>query len=791
MVARGQFVAWFAVPRPEHPGKYDKIPCHWSTGAPCNPLDPANWTDAQAALAMSKAYDRGHGSGIGFVFTEADPFFFVDADGALGPDGQWSPAAQDLCRRFAGCAVEVSHSGRGLHIFGTYQGAAPTHGTRNLDNHLELYTRNRFAALTGIHAQGDAGRDATGELATVAALYFPPTAVGAGQVGEWTVAPVAEWGGPADDDELIRRALAGAARSAKAAFGGGLTFADLWAGDVPHDGRSEADQALANHLAYWTGKDCERIERLMRASGLVREKWDAPGHVNYLRTTILKACAFVGKVATPRETGAPVTPAQQAVAREGAAAPAPAAAVAQDAASGQWGTRDPGREFLGPREQLTHFAGCTYISDLERIYSAARNKLMKREAFDVEYGGHVFVLDAMGQKTVDSAYMALTRSRVNKPAIVDDLCFRPQHPTGAIVREGNYTLVNTYAPYECEATPGDPAPFLDHLARLLPDPGDRASLLQYFARIVQNPGVKVPWWPVIQGVKGNGKSLLATLLTYIFGEQYTHKPNAAALAKDGMKFNKWLLRKTFVVLDEVSLSHKRDFLEEFKPIVTESRVPIEGKGVDQVTGDNAANGVILTNHKDGVPIDDEERRYAIFYTAQQLKADLATDGLTETYFETYRAWVHGPGRAIVAHYLKTLPLPAEMPSRAPQTTSTKAAIYASLGRAEQEVMEAIAEGRIGFLGGFVSSKYLDALLAEHRFNVPRNKRRGMMQALGYDWHPALDGGRLGTVVTPDAGKPILYLRNGHLALSLTTSADIAAAYSRAQSTAAAAKAFNS
>jgi hypothetical protein len=31
----------------------------------------------------------------------------------------------------------------------------------------------------------------------------------------------------------------------------------------------------------------------MRRSGLVRDKWDAPGHANYLRNTILKACAVV------------------------------------------------------------------------------------------------------------------------------------------------------------------------------------------------------------------------------------------------------------------------------------------------------------------------------------------------------------------------------------------------------------------------------------------------------------------------------------------------------------------
>jgi hypothetical protein len=115
---------------------------------------------------------------------------------------------------------------------------------------------------------------------------------------------VDEWGGPEDDGELIALALKVGDRSLKANFGGGLTFRQLWEGDVPSDGRSEADQSLANHLAFWTGKNCERIERLMRASPAYRNKWDAPSHANYLTTTILKACSYVVNVAGDRKAQA-------------------------------------------------------------------------------------------------------------------------------------------------------------------------------------------------------------------------------------------------------------------------------------------------------------------------------------------------------------------------------------------------------------------------------------------------------------------------------------------------------
>ena len=102
---------------------------------------------------------------------------------------------------------------------------------------------------------------------------------------EWTSQPVPEWSGPDDDNELIT--LACKSNSPASIFGNKASFLDLWQGNTEalsrafpdHSGGraydySSADMALASHLAFWTGKNCERIERLMRQSALVREKWD-------------------------------------------------------------------------------------------------------------------------------------------------------------------------------------------------------------------------------------------------------------------------------------------------------------------------------------------------------------------------------------------------------------------------------------------------------------------------------------------------------------------------------------
>lgn len=130
--------------------------------------------------------------------------------------------------------------------------------------------------------------------------------------------PVPEWRGPEDDGELIRRALA--SRSASATFGDVASFADLWSANEsalrvafpdpsrPYDA-SRADAALAMRLVFWTGANGERIERLMRRSALLREKWDrADGaYGTYLRRTIANAIARGGDVLQDKPPAPSVT----------------------------------------------------------------------------------------------------------------------------------------------------------------------------------------------------------------------------------------------------------------------------------------------------------------------------------------------------------------------------------------------------------------------------------------------------------------------------------------------------
>ena len=246
-------------------------------GSTTNPDDWLTYGDALARGA----------DGVGFVFTDTDPYFFIDIDHCL-IDGAWSPVAVELCQTFAGCYVEISQSGTALHIIGRYS-SIPEHTCKNIPLGIELYHTERFVALTGSSAQVSWEHDATGALNTVIARYFPNEESTVSV--KWTDSPQVGSNPIEDDVKLIEKACA-AKEGVSVVFGGKATFKDLWNGVVSEDDdRSSLDSSLATRLLWWTGGNCERTKSLMLQSGLKREKWST--NKSYLERTILNAAGLL------------------------------------------------------------------------------------------------------------------------------------------------------------------------------------------------------------------------------------------------------------------------------------------------------------------------------------------------------------------------------------------------------------------------------------------------------------------------------------------------------------------
>lgn len=761
-----QFVVYKLVPSQTRIGKTDKLPVDWRTGQlPASGQGGAMiYTDAHTAIEYATQY--GDDYGVGFFFTQNDPYVFIDIDNCLQQDGQWSELARNLIHATPNAYVEVSQSGRGLHIIAT--AALPPHSCKNTAYGLELYDRDRFVALTGTYATGDASTNITYMTQWLVDTYFKPAVT---QSADWTDEPVPEWNGNTDDDELIRRMLR--SKSAGAAFSKRAMFSDLWECNFialreafPDENRdfdaSSADAALAQHLAFWTGKDCERMVRLMHRSALVRDKWNRD---DYMRRTVLGACARQTEVlhddAPAVATGSAVVPASEGDS-----------------------VIPYGTSFLNGEQQQALFGHCVYVTDMHR--ALVDGVLLKPEQFRVRFGGYSFMTELANSRLVRNAWEAFTESQVFKATRVQTSCFRPDLPPMAIVETGGGLSVNIYRDIKTPRVKGDVTPFLTHLAKLLPDAHDQRILLAYMAAVVQHKGIKFQWCPLLQGVEGNGKTLFTYVLAACVGDEYTHYPKASQIAK---QFNGWMHGKILIGVEDIYVpDSQREVLEELKPMITNNRIEVERKGVDQQTMEVCCNFILNSNHKDGIRKTRNDRRFAPFYTAQQEAGDLVRDGMVGGYFQRLYAWLREGGYAHVHDFLATYEIPDELnPAHghiAPITTSTHEAVTQGLGRIEQEILEAIERGDAGFKGGWVSSVMVDHLLHNIGYSrsIAPNKRREIMSNLGYDYHPALGKeGRVNNNVLPDGKKPRLYVRKDDAVLrAIVDAAEVARRYAMDQ-----------
>ncbi|MGE5618091.1 MAG: phage/plasmid primase, P4 family [Sphingomonadaceae bacterium] len=137
-----QWVAW------DFNAKGDKVPINSRTGKLASVSDPSTWGNFGTAYR----YAQKHNCGIGFVFTEQDPYCGVDLDDCRDPAR--GTMTVETWERIAALDSysEVSPSGTGVKIFlkakpDRNYNASETRG-------IEVYAWGRFFTVTGQHVQG-------------------------------------------------------------------------------------------------------------------------------------------------------------------------------------------------------------------------------------------------------------------------------------------------------------------------------------------------------------------------------------------------------------------------------------------------------------------------------------------------------------------------------------------------------------------------------------------------------------------------------------------------------------
>ncbi len=151
---RPQWVCWRYEAKPGD-DKPTKVPYTVGTSRRASSTDLMTWrTFEEAHKAYEFGYDGLSGTeyggpsydGIGFVFSDGDPFCGIDLDKCRGPEtGAAAPWAQEIIGRAGDGYIEASPSGTGIHIIirGSVRGGGVRKGP------VEMYSRGRYFTITG------------------------------------------------------------------------------------------------------------------------------------------------------------------------------------------------------------------------------------------------------------------------------------------------------------------------------------------------------------------------------------------------------------------------------------------------------------------------------------------------------------------------------------------------------------------------------------------------------------------------------------------------------------------
>lgn len=252
----------------------DKLPKNPYTGNNAKSNDSTTWSDFDTAV---KAVSKYGFNGVGFMF--APPYFGVDLDHCVDK--------QDFVDEFVESLqsyTEYSTSGNGIHII--CKGTLPD-GARRRGN-VEMYSDRRYFIMTGKIYNPEYNKvvDCTEKIKVLHSKYLysetPQVAPKKVEIVEMS------------DFEVLDKA-----RNCKTGSLFQLLYSGNWEGLYPS--QSEADLAFCNHLAFWTQRNEEQMDRIFRSSGLMRDKWDKRrGSLTYGQITIQNACIHCTEVYEPK-----------------------------------------------------------------------------------------------------------------------------------------------------------------------------------------------------------------------------------------------------------------------------------------------------------------------------------------------------------------------------------------------------------------------------------------------------------------------------------------------------------
>ena len=269
---------------------------------------------------------------------------------------------------------------------------------------------------------------------------------------------------------------------------------------------------------------------------------------------------------------------------------------------------------------------------------------------------------------------------------LETMYYRPSCPP--VVNVNDVYFRNHWRPSLVEPKEGNATKFVDFLRLAMGGREDEVQyLLNWMALLVQDPlpKRKPPVAVYLYGnQQGQGKSLLASILTEVLGESAVKTSSGPQALEDKNRVE--YFSRTLFVADEAQLSKKTSALQAFKNLITSTTTDEALKNQAVRKHEVPARLMMLSNYAPA-HLERDDRRHFVVRWDTGLRGEAKTE-----YFNDLVRWLTNGGYSIVSHYLATLDV-GEWDYAAPamMTDAKMDVIQSHAGRWEQRFADFVAE----------------------------------------------------------------------------------------------------
>lgn len=271
--------------------RFTKVP-YQINGKHASTVDPSTWVTFEEAQKASKNF-----SGVGFTISKNFPLLCIDLDHCLDTSGKITRDDFHILMEAADTYTEVSPSGDGLHIILQLEEHFSLISNKKVNDDgtaFECYTEGRYFTFTGKEfGTPTPVRKVSAEVADeLLRMVGYPWGKSEEKPKEKVDATTIQL--DLNDSVVLEKMFASK---------GGNNIQKLYNGDTSlyNNDHSAADSALCLHLAFWTQKNADQIERIWLASQLGNraKTQDPKNRENYVVRTIRNAIEKCEKVYSP------------------------------------------------------------------------------------------------------------------------------------------------------------------------------------------------------------------------------------------------------------------------------------------------------------------------------------------------------------------------------------------------------------------------------------------------------------------------------------------------------------